>query len=156
MARAHTSFVRAGGARPHRGATVLTLVVAAAALTGSASAAFQSSSSAVSESITTGSLAAPTLVKATCVALSSNVTLTWTATTSTIATGYKIFRSTTNGGPYTAIGTVTGRTTTTYTDTIATLTTQYYVVQATRNNWTSPDSNQSGVQSIALGVCNSV
>ena len=43
-----------------------------------------------------------------------------------------------------------------YTDTIATLTTQYYVVQATRNNWTSPNSNQSGVQSIALGVCNSV
>lgn len=132
------------------------LVVAAAALSGTASAAFQSHSAAVSQTITTGTLAAPTAVKAACVALSSNVTLTWTATTSTIATGYKILRSNTNGGPYTAIGTVTGRTTTTYTDTIGTLTTQYYVVQATRNNWTSPNSNQSGVQSIALGVCNSV
>ncbi len=155
MPRAHGSRVLAGRARPRPGATLLTLVVAAA-LTNSASAGFNSSSTAVSQSITTGTLAAPTLVKATCVVFSSNVTITWTATTSTIATGYRIRRSTTNGGPYATIGTVAGRLTTTYTDTIAVLATQYYVVQATRNNWTSPNSNQSGVQSIALGVCNSV
>src|SRR5205823_13617060 len=104
----------------------------------------------------TDTRSAPTLVKATCVSLSSNVTITWTATISTIATGYTILRSATTGGPYTTIGTVAGRTTTTYTHTIAALATQYYVVQATRNNWTSPNSNQSGVQSVALGVCNSV
>ena len=142
-------------ARPSLVALVPTLVVAAA-LAGSASASFRSTSTTVAHSVGTGTLAAPTTVQATCVALSSNVTITWTATVSTIASGYTILRSATNGGPYTSIGSVVGRTTTTYTDTIATLTTRYYVVEATRNNWTSPNSNQSGVQSVALGVCNSV
>ena len=156
MQRADTDHVRTSGVRSQWSAAAPILVVAAAALTGTASAAFHAQSTTVSQTMTTGTLAAPTAVKAACVALSSNVTVTWTATASTIATGYTIRRSATTGGPYTAIGTVIGRTTTTYTDTIGTLATQYYVVQATRNNWTSPNSNQSGVQSIGVGVCNSV
>ena len=133
------------------------MLLAAALVTGSAAAAaFKSSTGGVSHSISTGSLAAPTGLTASCVPASSNVTLTWTATTSMIASGYRILRGTTSGGPYSQIATVSGRTTTTYTDTIAVLATQYYVVEATRNNWTSPNSNQAGVHSIALGLCTNV
>jgi cellulose 1,4-beta-cellobiosidase len=130
-------------------------LLAAALLAGTADAAFKSTTASISHSVSTGTLAAPTGLTATCVTGTSNVTLSWTATTSTIATGYAILRATTNGGPYSRIATVSGRTTTTYTDTIAILATQYYVVEATRNNWTSPNSNQAGVHSIALGVCTS-
>jgi predicted ribosomally synthesized peptide with SipW-like signal peptide len=118
-------------------------------------AAFTSTKSATG-SVAAGSLAAPTGLTAACVSLSSNVTLSWTATTSTIATGYAILRATTTGGPYSQIGTVSGRTTTTFTDTIGALQTRYWVVEATRNSWTSPNSNQAGLQSVSLGVCNSV
>jgi predicted ribosomally synthesized peptide with SipW-like signal peptide len=134
-------------------------VVAGALVTGvfatCAWAAFTSTKSA-SNSVTAGSLAAPTGLTASCVLLSSNVNLSWTATTSTIATGYTILRATGSGGPYSTVGSVSGRTTTTFTDTIATMTTRYWVVQATRNSWTSPNSNPAGLQSVALGACNNV
>jgi hypothetical protein len=126
-------------------------LIAASALTAAATAAFSSSTTSSGAIATTGE--APTGLTAACVTLSSNVTLSWTATTSTAAAGYRILRSSTTGGPYTQIGTVTSRTTTTYTDTISILQTQYYVAEATRNNWTSPNSNQAGVRSIGLGVC---
>ena len=141
---------------PHATPRAIPLTLLAAALLAApATAAFQSSTGAVSQTIATGSLAAPTGLTATCVAASSNVTLSWTATTSTIASGYRILRGTTSGGPYSQIATVSGRTTTTYTDTITVLTTRYWVVEATRNNWTSTNSNQAGVHSTALGVCTS-
>jgi hypothetical protein len=130
-------------------ATALLTAVAAVAAT----ASFVSNS-ASSEAIATGNLSAPTGLTASCVFLSSNVSLSWTATSSAAATGYDVLRSTTNGGPYTMIGSTGSRTATTFTDTIGTLQTQYYVVQATRDDWTSPDSNQAGVESIALGQCN--
>lgn len=132
----------------------LTVLVALAAAT-CAWAAFTSTKSAAG-GIAAGSLAAPTGLTAACVALSSNVTLSWTATASTIATGYRILRATTTGGPYSQVGTVSGRLTTTFADTIPTLQTRYWVVESTRNSWTSANSNQAGLHSLALGVCNSV
>ena len=76
--------------------------------------------------------------------LSVEVDVTWTATASTFADGYRVFRSATSGGPYTLIGTVAGRTTTTFTDADVTfLTTYHYVVQATRNLWRSANSAQA-------------
>ena len=76
--------------------------------------------------------------------LTIEVDVTWTATASTFADGYQVFRSATSGGPYTLIGTVAGRTTTTFTDTDVTfLTTYHYVVQATRNLWRSANSTQA-------------
>jgi hypothetical protein len=76
--------------------------------------------------------------------LSVQVDVTWTATASTFADGYQVFRSATSGGPYTLIGTVAGRTTTTFTDTDVTFfTTYHYVIQATRNMWRSVNSTQA-------------
>ena len=76
--------------------------------------------------------------------LSVEVTVTWTATSSTFADGYEVFRSSTSGGPYSLVGTVSGRTTTSFTDTGVTfLTTYHYVVRATRNLWRSIDSAQA-------------
>jgi hypothetical protein len=70
-------------------------------------------------------------------AVSHSVTLTWTASTSTVS-GYDVYRSTVSGGPYT-LQNSTPVATTTYVDTAVTAgTTYYYVV-------TSVDS--SGVQS---------
>jgi hypothetical protein len=78
--------------------------------------------------------------------LTVEVQVTWTATASTFADGYRVFRSATSGGPYTLIGTVTGRATTSFTDADVTfLTTYHYVVQATRNLWRSLNSTQASV-----------
>jgi hypothetical protein len=124
-----------------------------AALTATAVAAFNSATGPATQTLATTNLVAPTSLAASCVAATSNVNLTWTATTSPAAAGYVILRSTTTGGPYAQIGTVSGSSTTTFTTTIAILQTYYYVVDASRNNWRSPNSNQPGVHSLALGVC---
>jgi hypothetical protein len=64
--------------------------------------------------------------------------LTWTASTTTYTSGYTIERAAATAGPYSAIGTVTGRTTTTFTDSTASLNdTSYYRVHATYQNWVS-------------------
>jgi hypothetical protein len=128
----------------------------AASVTTTALAAFASTTAPATATLATANLAAPTGLTASCVPLSSNVTLSWTATTSAAATGYIVLRGTTSGGPYSQIGTVNGRATTTFTTTISVLQTFYYVVQASRANWTSPSSNQAGVLSTGVGVCQSV
>jgi hypothetical protein len=70
-------------------------------------------------------------------------TLTWTATPDTYATGYGVYRSTTDGSGYVRIAGVIGRTTTTYTDnTVSALTTYYYVVRSEAAVWTSGFSAQ--------------
>lgn len=119
---------------------------------GSATAAFSSAASAAG-GISSGSLAPPTGVAASCVALTNKVSITWTATTSALAQGYAVLRSSSSGGPYSLVGTVTGRGSTNFSDTIGLLQTQYYVVESTRDLWTSAISNQSGVHSVSLGVC---
>ncbi len=76
-------------------------------------------------------------------AATHDVVLTWSASTDNVGvTGYKILRSTTNGGPYTQIATTAA---TTYTDSsVSYSSTYYYVVQAydAANN-TSGNSNQA-------------
>ena len=73
----------------------------------------------------------------------ANVTLTWTASSSTFADGYNVFRSTTNGGPYPQVAHVTGRTTTTYLDTgLVKNTNYYYVLGSTAFSWTSANTSQ--------------
>ncbi len=72
----------------------------------------------------------------------SSITLNWTATTDTYASGHRIYRGTAAGGPYTPIIDVTPRTTTTYADSPANGT-YYYVVRAFVQNWESSNSNEA-------------
>lgn len=115
-----------------------------------ASASFNgTNASAPSMSVSTASLSAPTglsAVNQNCVVLTSTqVKLTWTATSSTWADGYEVFRKT-GAGSYGSIGTVSGQSTVTYTDTtVAFLTSYTYVVQASKNNWRSPDSGSAAI-----------
>ena len=70
------------------------------------------------------------------------VSLTWTQSTGTGLTNNKVYRSTTSGGPYSLI--VTLSPTTTYSDTgLTSGTTYYYVVTASNSSGESADSNQA-------------
>jgi hypothetical protein len=141
---------RAGAARGCARICVAAACMALAMQAAVAGASFSSAPSSPSMSVSTGTLAAPTGLGAqnvNCqVATSTKVNLTWTATASTWADGYEVFRSGTSGGPYTSFGTVSGQSTVTYTDSTVTFsTTYYYVVQATKNSWRSPNSNQATI-----------
>jgi autotransporter-associated beta strand protein len=69
----------------------------------------------------------------------TQVTLNWKAVTG--GTSYSVQRSTTTGGPYTAVGTSLG---TSYTDNALTNgTTYYYVVATTSSNGTGPNSAEA-------------
>ena len=77
------------------------------------------------------------------------VSLSWTASAG--ATSYNVYRSTTNGGPYTQIA--SGATTTNYTDTgLSKGTTYYYVVTAVNGIGESGYSNQAGATPTAGGA----
>lgn len=81
--------------------------------------------------------AAPTGLTAT--AGNAQVSLSWTASSG--ATSYTVLRGTTNGGPYSQIGTSTA---TSYVDTsVANGTTYYYVVTAVNGSGQSGNSNQA-------------
>jgi hypothetical protein len=118
-------------------ATVLTATLAQASF-------FQSRSASMN--VTTGALAAPTSLSAVpgCAGtLNPKITLTWTATSSTYATGY-IIRRRLIGGIYATVATVSGRTTTTYTNSGLLGNTSYqYVVQASYASWTADSSPAS-------------
>ena len=137
--------------RPGSPAVLLGLLIGTAVvcLAGTAYASFSNSTSS-SGSVSSGQLVAPsglTAAHGTCTVLASDsVNLSWTATTSTIADGYEIFRGTASGGPYSSIATVSGLNTTAYTDGGRPfITTYYYVVQAKRNNWRSSNSTQASI-----------
>src|SRR5687767_1054067 len=91
---------------------VVLLVAIQMVATGAAFAAFTATRSAT-QSVTTGTLAAPTgatAVRGVCVNNSHNIVdVSWTATSSLFADGYEIFRATAAAGPYTLLATVTGR-----------------------------------------------
>lgn len=97
--------------------------------------------------LSTGVLTPPLALTAnpgTCSFAGDKTVLSWTASTSSWASGYEIARSTVSGGPYTVIATVTGVATTTYTDSPpAFSTTYYYAVRATKHAWRSIDATAS-------------
>jgi hypothetical protein len=113
-----------------------------------------------SQAVSSATLAPPTGVTVarggvgTCVpAVSFEIDLSWVA--SSLATGYAIRRSTTNGGPYTTVGTTT--TATTYKDLgpVAGFTwgtTYYYIVAATRGSW-STNSSQGSIATPSQLTC---
>ena len=86
---------------------------------------------------------APTNLNATAIS-SSQINLSWTASTSSCAVTYNVFRSTTSGfTPSSANRIASGVNTTTFSDTgLASSTTYFYLVQATNSGGTSGSSNQ--------------
>ena len=116
-------------------ATLLVLLLALPA----AGANFTNPTSNDANSFTADILAPPTGLTATC---GTTITLDWTATVDTYATGHRVFRSTTPGGPYSQIAQITPRTTVTYDDTPA-AGTYYYVVRAYYQSWESVDGNEA-------------
>jgi hypothetical protein len=132
------------------------LVIVAALAAPAALAAWSSSITAGPLPLSSATLAAPTGAAATTVGAactkhvpaSIQVNVSWTATTSTVATGYTIKRSTSATGPFALVGTVSGRTTVTWTDVtgqLALATNYYYVIDSTVTGWSSPDSNVATV-----------
>lgn len=116
----------------------------------SSSALFTDSPGIGSNAFSTATLQPPTGLSATagCQFLAPRITLNWTATPSTFADGYDVYRSTTNGGPYSAIAHVTGRTTTSYVDSsgLSLNTTYYYVLKSTAFSWSSGNSSQTSAK----------
>lgn len=139
---------RTSDPRPHPprvGLVVLATVFFLGALTTTAFGSFNAGPNAAM-SISTATLVAPTGLSATggCQALiiGPKMTLNWTATASSFATGYTVWRSTTHGSGYSQIATLSGRATVTYVDTTVSglSTTYFYVLQAAFSNWTSANS----------------
>ena len=90
-------------------------------------------------SVTSGSLAPSTGLTATLTGTvaSPTVTLSWTPTVTSYATGYRVFRDT-NTGTYAQIATVAGRSTTSTVDsTVAGSTTYTYYLSAYVSSWTA-------------------
>jgi len=117
-------------------AMFLFLVLVAAGTTPWSLAAFTSSASG-SATFTTDTLTPPTGLTASGGA--GSITLNWTATTKTWASGYHVYRATASGGPYSQIATVTPRTTLTYADTPADGA-YWYTVRAYYQSWESVDA----------------
>ena len=132
------------------------IALGALASTHDAWASFNDSATA-SASYTADVLVAPTSPAAaagTCtVGTGDRTVLSWTATSSSWTSGYEIARSTTAGGPYTVIGTVSGVSTTTYTDgPLAFSTTFYYAIRSMKSAWRSTNATVSRTTKNALCV----
>lgn len=95
----------------------------------------------VHASLGTNTLEAPTALGA---AAGGTVSLTWTPSASSWASGYEVFRSSTSGSGYASVGTITPVTAAAAADGPA-LGTWYYVLRTTFHNWTSVRSNEASV-----------
>lgn len=94
----------------------------------------------------TNTTASATLNAPTALAVGTGATLSWTATSSSYATGTRVLRGTTSGGPYTQIADLPGLATTSYTDSPGSGTFFYTVVAyytGSGANWTSVNSNEA-------------
>jgi len=134
-------------------------ILFAAAILGSAvpldafASAWHSAPAPPSESVSSGTLAAPTGVSGSCKLFSFRVTLTWTPDPSPLTTGYAILRATAPTGPYSSVGTVSGGSTATFNDpSIAVAANYYYEVESTHLLWSSPPSASANVLTV-LGLC---
>jgi hypothetical protein len=118
-------------------------------LTISTGATFTAPTTNPSNQIGTATLAAPTGVSATVQSNGGTVRVAWTATSSTWASGHRVFRATNSGGPYSQIQQIVGRTTVTFDD-VPGVGTFYYVVRGYYNangaNWESVNSGQASAK----------
>ena len=114
------------------------LAAAGVLLVATPAVATMGDSASASAAFTTTTLAAPTGLTATagCVGLAAaKVTLGWTASASTFATGYDVYRAV-GAGPSTFLASVSPRTTVAYVDTSVALLTSYtYTVKTRFASW---------------------
>jgi len=140
------------GLLPRVGGRVLAVVGLAVAMSvswrmGSGGAVF-SDRGAQAYEFAADTLDAPTDVRA---AGGTSVTLTWTATKDTYATGYRVLRGTTAAGPFTQVAQIPSRTTTTYSENPSSGQ-WWYVVRSYRQNWVSADTTPaSAVVGLTVG-----
>ncbi len=123
--------------------SVVSSAVLVICCTAVASAAFVASTASGGATYLSATLSPPTNPAASdgpCYLLSSaSIRVDWTATPSAWADGYDVQRSTSSGGTYSTVGTVSGVGTTTYLNSsLPFSTTYYYKVRATKGNWRSP------------------
>jgi len=115
-------------------------------LTITSTATFTAPTANPSNQVATATLAAPTGLTATVQSNGGTVRIAWTATSSTWASGHKVFRATNAGGPYTQIQQIVGRATVIYDDAPG-VGTFYYVVRGYYDtngaNWESVNSAQA-------------
>jgi hypothetical protein len=134
--------------RLSRVAALATVTLVACVLAAVASADWSTQAGAGPLTISAATLSPPSALTATrsCVRNVRNwVVLRWTATPSSFATGYEIFRASGSGSPA-SIATVSGRGTVTYTDkTVSSSRTYSYTVQATYLGWSSVPSNTATI-----------
>lgn len=118
-------------------------------LTVATGATFTAPTANPSNQIATATLVAPTGVTAPVQSNGGTVRVAWTATSSTWATGHRVYRATSAGGPFTLIQQIAGRTTVTYDDAPG-VGTFFYVVRGYYDtsgaNWSSVDSAQASAK----------
>jgi hypothetical protein len=137
------------------GARVYALVILALVsavflmLTLTSSATFTAPTANPSNQLATATLAAPTGVSAIVQSNGGTVRVAWTATSSTWASGHRVFRATSAGGPYSQIQQIAGRATVIYDD-VPGVGTFFYVVRGYYNangaNWESVNSAQASAK----------
>lgn len=128
-------------------AFVLFVTIALAGIvSGDTGASYTTTSQNASNTLGSNTLAAPTALSAAIASNGGTVNLAWTATTSTWATGERVYRATVSGGPYSLVSTITNLTTTTYSEAPG-AGIFYYVVTAYYTgggaNWTSANSAEA-------------
>jgi hypothetical protein len=126
-------------------ATIAVLALGGSSIAMPGNASFVDQAQDSGNTLATDTLSPPTGLSATG---GASVALTWTATTDTYASGHRIFRASSSGGPYSEIAHVTPRTTTTYVDSPGSGT-FYYVARAYFQNWESVNSSQVSATVIA-------
>ncbi len=118
-------------------------------LTLTSGATFTAPTANPSNQLATATLAAPTGVSAIVQSNGGTVRVAWTATSSTWASGHRVFRATNAGGPYSQIQQIAGRTTVIYDD-VPGVGAFFYVVRGYYNangaNWESVNSAQASAK----------
>ena len=147
------------GARIYAVAVLALVSVVMLMLTVSTGATFTAPTANPSNQIATATLVAPTGVTATVQSNGGTVRVTWTATSSTWASGHRIYRATSAGGPFTLIQQIPGRTTVTYDD-VPGVGTFFYVVRGYYDtngaNWSSVDSAQASAKPLSHFTFNAI
>jgi hypothetical protein len=122
-------------------------------LTVSTGATFTAPSTNPSNQLATATLAAPSGVSATVQPDGTTVRVAWTATASTWASGHRVYRATSAGGPYSQIQQIVGRATVTYDD-VPGVGAFFYVIRGYYNtngaNWESGNSSEANATIEAL------